>query len=212
MSVLEKLASALGRNDEVPNIELAAELAKSGDTAAIATLAGGLLGRVTAVQNDAIKVLYEIGAVRPEFIRPHADAFFDALKSRNNRLVWGAMTALDTLAATAPDRIAGRLPEILDAADRGSVIAKDKAVSILATLAAQPRPVVAAWERLIAILHTSADNQTPMYAELALRAAPMNDAAALIEVIQLRMERMGQPAKRARLEKVLRSLAKPAKK
>lgn len=209
MSVLARLASALGRNDEAPNVDLAAELAKDSDSAAIAVLASALSERASAVQNDAIKVLYEIGAVRPDLILGHADAFFAALKSRNNRLVWGAMTALDTLAATAPERVAGRLPELLDAADRGSVIAKDKAVSILATLAAQPRPVTVAWERLIAILRTSADNQTPMYAEQALRAAPMNDAVALAEVVRLRAEKMHQPAKRARLEKVLRRLAKP---
>jgi hypothetical protein len=50
-----------------------------------------------------------------------------------------------------------------------------------------------------------------MYAEQALRAAPMNHPAMLAEVVQARMERMHQPAKRARLEKVLRRLARLAK-
>jgi hypothetical protein len=136
---------------------------------------------------------------------------FAALKSRNNRLAWGALTALDTLAAADPKLIADHLPEILDAADRGSVIAKDKAVSMLATLASLPQPVPAVWQRLVEILRTSADNQTPMYAEQALRAAPTNDPAMLAEVVQARMERMHQPAKRARLEKVLRRLARLAK-
>jgi hypothetical protein len=157
MSVLDRLANALGRNDERPNVELAAALARDGDAVDIAVLADALSTKPQAVQNDAIKALYEVGALRPDLIRPHADALFAALKSRNNRLAWGALTALDTLAAADPKLIADHLPEILDAADRGSVIAKDKAVSMLATLASLPQPVPAVWQRLVEILRTSAD-------------------------------------------------------
>ena len=59
MSVLDELASALGRNDEQPNVELAEKLAASGDKAAIAELVGAL-GDKSALANDAIKTLYEI--------------------------------------------------------------------------------------------------------------------------------------------------------
>lgn len=208
MSVLGRLASALGRRDEVPNQQLAVELAANGSPSDIAELVNALSTARTPTQNDAIKVLYELGALRPDLIASHAEAFFQALKSRNNRLVWGALTALDTLAATSPALIAGRLPDILDAADRGSVIAKDKTVSMLATLASVPGASPTAWERLLAILRTSAMNQTPMYAEQALRAAPSNDPSALAEVVRMRLDGISVPAKRARLEKVLRKVAK----
>ena len=207
MSVLGKLASALGRSDDAPNQELAIELAADGNHANVAELASALSKAPKPTQNCAIKVLYELAALRPELVAPHAEALFLALKSRNNRLVWGALAALDALTATNPKLIAAQLPDILDAASRGSVIAKDKTVSILATLAAIPDTANAAWGRLLAILDSSEVNQTPMYAEAALRAAPVNDPHALAEVIRKRLVDVQQPAKLARLEKVLRKLA-----
>ncbi|PLP56931.1 hypothetical protein CYK37_22025 [Mesorhizobium loti] len=202
--VLARLASALGRGDEKPNQELAADLAAGGSADEIAVLAHALATATKPIRHDAIKVLYEIGALRPELIAPHVAAFLAALKSRDNRIVWGTLTALDTLATTVPDVITTHLPDILDSADRGSVIAKDKAVSMLATLAVNGNSF--AWQRLLAILRTSADNQTPMYAEQALRAAPVQDASILAEVVRMRADAIPQPAKRARLDKVLRRL------
>jgi hypothetical protein len=208
MSVLDRLASALGERDEAANVALARDLAKSGDRADIAILADAVENGPRALAGDAIKALYELGALRPDLIRPHADAFLVALDSRQNRLVWGAMTALDTLAATHPELIAGHLPAIVAAAERGSVIAKDKAVSILATLASLPGPAAPeAWRHLLAILKDAPVNQVAMYAEAALRAAPMHDPAALGRAVQARLAGIATPSRRARLEKVLRRLA-----
>lgn len=208
MSVLDRLASALGRRDEDPNIALAAELARTGDAGDVALLAEALESGPSAIRSDAIKALYELGALRPDLIRPHAEVFLAAMNSRQNRLAWGALTALDTLAAAYPELIAAHLPGIIEAAGRGSVIAKDKAVSMLATLAALPEPAAGAWERLLAILRTAPVNQMAMYAEAALRAAPGHDPAALAGIVRTRLDGIAQPAKRARLEKVLRRLAK----
>ena len=61
MSILSRLASALGRNDERPNVELAEALAARPDAAAVAELVAALSGPV-ATANDAIKVLYELGS------------------------------------------------------------------------------------------------------------------------------------------------------
>jgi hypothetical protein len=69
-------------------------------------------------------------------------------------------------------------------------------------------PVATAWERLLAILRTAPVNQVAMYAEAALRAAPGNDPAALAAIVRMRRDGIALPAKRARLEKVLRRLAK----
>jgi hypothetical protein len=207
MRVLDRLAGALGRRDEVPNVELAEELARTGDAASIAELAEAIRSAPQAVANDAVKTLYEIGERRPELIAPHAGAFFAALKSRNNRMVWGALTAIASLTEARPDSVAGRLDDILDAADRSSVIAKDAAFSILATLSASPAHKKHAWPRLLAALQTSAVNQTPMYAEKALVPAALNDPKALAEIVRARLAEIHQPPKRKRLEKVLRKLA-----
>ena len=208
-SVLDQLASALGRNDEEPNVELAEKLAASPDKAAIAELVAALKTGTIAVANDAIKVLYELGERRPELIAEHTDAFFATLLSKNNRLVWGGMSALDTIATVSAPALAKRLPEILAAADKGSVIAKDKAVSILAKLAGAGHGDKAL-PALFAMVETAAVNQLPMYAEMAAPAIDRSHQAAFTAIITKRLQTIEQPAKRARLEKLLRKLAKSA--
>lgn len=203
MSVLGKLASALGRNDEQPNVELAEALAAKPDAAAIAELAGALASGSTAVSNDAIKVLYELGARQPELVAPHAKAFLTLLGSKNNRNVWGALQAIETITASAPGAVLAELPRIIAAADKGSVIAKDKAVAILVQLAAAGHgakvlPI------LLERLEDAAPNQFPMYAE---QAQPVIDAAhraAFVRLLEMRLAGIAASAKRTRVEKVLR--------
>jgi hypothetical protein len=207
VSVLSRLASALGRNDERPNVELAEALVANPDKPAIAELVSALSTSPMAVRKDAIKVLYELGERRPELLDGHADAFFKALDSRDNRMVWGGLSALAAIATTQAGTVATRLPEILAAADKSSVIAKDKAMSILAQLAAAGFSETAL-PVLLDRLESAAPNQFPMYAEIA---APVVDAAhkaRLTAILQARQAGIPQPAKRARVEKVLRKLDK----
>jgi hypothetical protein len=206
MSPLDKLASALERNDERPNVELAEALVAKPDRKAIAILADALSTGSVAIQNDAIKVLYEIGERAPELVAPHAEAFFALLKSRNNRNVWGAMSAIDTVASVKSKAVAAHLKDILAAADKGSVIAKDKAMSTLAKLArtGEPKAMPALLERL----QDAAPNQFPMYAELAASAVTPAHKARLVAILEARLETIDAAAKKVRVEKVLRKLAK----
>ena len=206
MSVLDKLASALERNDERPNVELAAALVAKPDKKAIAVLADALSTGSIAIQNDAIKVLYEIGEHAPELVAPHAEAFLALLKSKNNRNVWGAMSAIDTIALVKSKEVAAHLKDILGAADKGSVIAKDKAMSTLAKLAraGEAKAMPALLERLA----DAAPNQFPMYAELAASAVTPTHKARLVAILETRLETIDAAAKKARVDKVLRKLAK----
>jgi len=206
MSVLDKLASALERNDERPNVELAEALVAKPDKKAIAVLADALSTGSIAIQNDAIKVLYEIGEHAPELVVPHAEAFLALLKSKNNRNVWGAMSAIDTIALVKSKEVAAHLKDILAAADKGSVIAKDKAMSTLAKLAqaGEAKAMPALLERLA----DAAPNQFPMYAELAASALTPAHKSRLVAILETRLKTINAAAKKARVEKVLRKLAK----
>jgi HEAT repeat protein len=206
MSVLDKLASALERNDERPNVELAEALVAKPDKEALSVLAEALSGGTVAVQNDAIKVLYEIGERAPELVAPHADAFLALLKSKNNRNVWGAMSAIDTIAGVKAKEVVAHMKDILAAADKGSVIAKDKAMSILAKLAQAGEGK--AMPALLDRLEDAAPNQFPMYAEMAATAATPPHKARFIAILEARLATIDAAAKRARVEKVLRKLAK----
>ena len=205
MSVLGKLASALGRNDERPNVELAETLTAKPDAAAIAELAGALATGSTAVSNDAIKVLYELGARRPELVAPHARAFLTLLGGKNNRNVWGALQAIEAITQVVPDVVLAQLPAILAAADKGSVIAKDKAVQILAKLAAAGHAEVAL-PVLLERLEAAVPNQFPMYAEAASVAIDAEHRERLRQILETRLGRIEASAKRARVEKVLRRM------
>ena len=132
--MIEKLASQLGRNDEVPNIELAELLCKSEDANGIKEIAEGLKSKDKAIANDCIKVLYEIGERKPALISEYTDDFLPLLSSRNNRLVWGGMTALATIADLAPDPIYARIDGVLSAFHGGSVITVDNSITVLAKL------------------------------------------------------------------------------
>jgi len=89
------------------------------------------------VQSDSIKVLYEIAELRPSLVEAHCDILARLLASENNRLVWGAMTALDALTETSPRGVHAHLEAILKASRDGSVITRDHAVGILIKLAAR---------------------------------------------------------------------------
>lgn len=205
MSVLPRLANALGRNDEAPNVALAESLAASGDEAGIAELVGAIGSGPQAVRNDAIKALYELGERRPELLAPHWQPLFTALKSRNNRMVWGALTAIDTITAERSADIAARLPEVLEAAAGSSVIARDRTVSILVKLAeaghqARTLPI------LLDTLRTAPDNQLPSYAEAVGPLIGRDNIEEFRAILETRLRGMEQKSKRVRIEKVLRRL------
>ena len=207
MPVLDRLASALGRNDERPNVELAVELAASKDRAAIAELAEALSGGPVATANDAIKVLYEIGERNPELVAPHLETFVALLQSRNNRNVWGALKAIETVAAQQPNETRRHLEAILAAADRGSVIAKDAANGILVALAANGH-AKEALPVLLDRLAGAAPNQFPTYAEQIATVATGAHRERLAAIVRTRLPHVAGTAKRVRLEKLLRKLAK----
>src|ERR1041384_8192194 len=98
MTVADRLAGALDRRDEVPNVALAEELAATSNETGIAELVALVRSGTPRQRNDAMKVLYEVGARSPDLIGTYCPEFIEALGSKTNRQVWGAITALDAMA------------------------------------------------------------------------------------------------------------------
>ena len=109
MSVLDHLASALRRGDDLPNQELAKKLADDQDHAGVRVLVDHLASEDPAIQSDCIKTLYEIGYLDPALIDGYWEAFLALLESKNNRMVWGGMTALATIASLRADDLFPRV-------------------------------------------------------------------------------------------------------
>jgi hypothetical protein len=207
MTVLDKLATALNRRDEVPNQLLAAEIVSTNDQPAVKELVDNLSNKNRAIQNDCIKVLYEIGARRPDLIAGYYREFGKLVDSRNNRLAWGAMTALDTIADHDPKAIYSLLGRIMEAADSGSVITRDHAVGILTKLG-----TLKAYERnclplLLDQLRTCPTNQLAMYAEKSLAVATDRNKKELVKVLAGRLDDLEKDSQVKRLQKVLKRLS-----
>jgi hypothetical protein len=207
MSVLNKLASAMNQRDEGPNIALAEKIASKNDEQAVQELVENLNNKSSAIQSDCIKVLYETGERKPQLIVPYIETFVKALNHKNNRIQWGAMTALDAISSIAPEKVHKHLSSILKAADSGSVIMRDHAVQILVKLCSTAKYYKDAFPLLMEQLQVCPSNQLPMYAENAMSVINTGDKEKFVAVLQLRMGDMEKESKRKRVGKVLKKIS-----
>ena len=205
MSVLDKLATSLNRRDEIPNQELAKQIAKKKDVKAIRELIDNLANKNKDIQNDCIKVLYEIGAINPSLIADYAKNFIALLDHKNNRLQWGGMTAINAITLENPKMIYASLGKIIAAADKGSVITKDYAVNILIDLCSIKQYAEKSFSLLNEQLMESATNQLPMYAERTMTI--INDKNKKMFVATLSKRLGDKDSKRKRLEKVIKKVS-----
>ena len=189
MSVLNRLASSLGRRDEVPNQELARDLASNKDKAGIREIAENLWNKDKNIQADCIKVLYEIGHLEPELIEDYTEDFAKCLKSKNNRLVWGGMTALVEVAKVLPAAVFKYVELIKKAKETGSVITVDNAISALAyTAAANDIYNKDIFPYLLKHLAGCRPKEVPQHSEKTLPAVNAGNKVEFINVLEKRME------------------------
>ncbi|HHJ52552.1 MAG TPA: hypothetical protein ENJ89_05115 [Caldithrix abyssi] len=206
MSVIDRLASMQGRSDDVPNQELAKELAEKKDSPAIEEIVRNLNNKNKRIQSDCIKVLYEIGYIEPQLIQPYADTFLSLLESKNNRLVWGGMIALSTIAPLQPDRIFERIDLVIKTIENGSVITVDRGIKTLALVAsANDKYNKKIFPFLIDHLRTCRPKDLPQHAESIAVAVTDQNKADFISVLEERKALL-KPSQRKRVEKVIRSL------
>lgn len=207
MSVLNKIAYFQNRRDEVPNQELARELALTKNTDGIHEIAENLGHTNQNVQSDCLKVLYEIGYLAPELIADYVDEFLQLLKSKNNRMVWGAMIALGTMAELRPREIWKRVDDVIAATERGTVITQVWGIKTLAKVAAaNQRYRDKLFPILIQRLKTCIPRDVPTHAESMLCAVDKSRRAEFLSVLESRQAEM-TPSQQTRLKKVTRQLS-----
>jgi hypothetical protein len=189
MSVLNRLAHSLGRRDEVPNQELARELAAKKNKAGIKEIAENLWNKDKSIQADCIKVLYEVGVIEPNLIADYTEDFVRLLRSKNNRLAWGGMTALAEVAKANPDAVFKNLDAIKKAKGTGSVITVDNAISTLAyTAAANDKYNETIFPYLLDHLSNCRPKEVPQHSEKTLPAVNAANKADFVKVLEKRME------------------------
>ncbi|MBM7610408.1 hypothetical protein JOD29_003690 [Lysinibacillus composti] len=206
MTVLNKLASQLQSREEQPNIELAHELVNSHNLEGIREVIENLANKDKKIQQDCIKVAYEIGELNPEFICEHAQIFIDLLKSRNNRMVWGAMQALAIIAPLTPDILMENLKTILSAIKVGSVITVDKGILTLAKLAAvnkENNEII--FPYLLEHLKSCRSKEVPQHAESTLIAVTNVNKEPFLIVLRKRESSLTEPQLK-RVKRIYRQL------
>ena len=208
MTVLKKIAYYQKRRDEVPNQELARELAEEKDAEGVREIVEHLHDRNPQIQADCVKVLYEIGALDPQLIAEYWEEFLALLGHKNNRMVWGGMSALAAIATLKARELGPHAAELKRAMDAGSVITVDNAVKALADIAAAaPEFSPAIFPYLLDHLRTCRIKEVPQHSEKILPAVTAANKAEWIALLQKRMERMTVP-QAARVKKVIKAAEK----
>ncbi len=187
--MIEKVASNLGRNDEEPNIELAILLCTTENTEGIKEIVHGLKDKKTQIANDCIKVLYEIGERKPELISEYVNDFIQLLKSKNNRLVWGSMTALSKISYLKPEDIYNNLDTVIKAYENGSVITVDSAISVFAGICkANEKYEEEIFKLILKHLETCRPKEVAQHSERAFICVNRHNAKEFIDVLLKRKE------------------------
>lgn len=200
-SITDQLKANATRRDELANVELAETIAKRSDFDAVGEVAAHLGDRKLAA--DCIKILYEVAERKPELVAPHAEIFFELLDHKNNRMVWGAMSAIDQIAALRTDLVYAHLDKLTEVTEKGTVITRDHFVNILVQLAATEDGII---PLILEQLAGAPVNQFPMYAERAASLFRDHDKDEFVAVLTRRTPEMNTDAKKKRLAKVLKSV------
>lgn len=206
MSVLQKIAYLQNRRDEAPNIELAQQLAASENKAGINEIAENLRNKDKQIQSDCIKVLYEIGSIKPELIAEYAEPLIKLLHHKNNRLVWGAMTALASVARLQAGVIHDNLETIYAVMEQGSVITVDNGIKVLAAAAsANEKYNAAIFPYLIQHLKTCRSKEVGQHAESTFIAVNGSNKAEFADVLKEREPSLTS-SQLARVKKLYKAL------
>jgi hypothetical protein len=206
MSVLNKISYFQNRRDEVPNKELAKTLAETENRAGIAELVTNLKHKNKSVHSDCLAVLYHIGYVKPHLIADYVEHFLALLKSKNNRMVWGGMIALSTIAELKTKEMCANLDTIKQAIDKGTLITVVWGVKTIAKIASSNKsckPAVV--PILLSQLKKCIPRDVAMHFENSLPAIDDENKAMFLRIVEDRKKEL-TPSQLTRLKKAIKNL------
>lgn len=96
--VLSRLAVSVGRYDEMPNLELAADIVFADDTDAVSVLVSVIERHDDIHASDAARVIAEVGNRAPDLLLAHADRLVDLIDAARAEMLPYTMLALSPVA------------------------------------------------------------------------------------------------------------------
>lgn len=96
--VLSRLAVSVGRSDEMPNLELAADIVFADDTDAVSLLVAVIERHDDVHAPDAARVIAEVGTRAPDLLLAHADRLVDLIDPARGEMLAFTMLALSPVA------------------------------------------------------------------------------------------------------------------
>ena len=206
MSVLNRIAYFQNPRDEVPNQELARHLAEKKDHQGIHEIAENLWNKEQNIRSDCLKVLYETGYLAPELIAEYVEDFLKLLHDKNNRMVWGGMIALSTIASIKADTLFPHVGKIKRVMDKGTLITMDAGIKTLAGIASQHeayrQPI---FPYLLHRIATCRPLDVARHAEQIMPAVDKSNKAAFLSTLQKRMQDLSDTQAR-RVKKVIKEV------
>ncbi|MRS02755.1 hypothetical protein EG832_05960 [bacterium] len=204
MSVLMKIAFYQGIRDEIPNQELAHELAANNNADGVKEMAEHLWDKNPNVRSDCLKVLYETGYLSPKLIAPYAADFLKLLSSKQNRLVWGAMIALSTIAPLSAADLFENRELICKTISLGSIITQDSGIKTLAQVAANSQHYLSELNPfLMNFLRTCRLSDVPRHAECIEQCINDTNRKEFYGILHERLPLMTAPQS-IRIKKILK--------
>ena len=190
----------------MPNKELAKELAETKNLAGIYEIAKNLWHKNKSVSSDCLKVLYEIGYINPDLISEYVDEFLKLLKSKINRMVWGAMIALATIAERKSAEIWTNIDTVTNAVENGTLITVVWGIKTLARVASTDKKYnESIFPFLIENLKKSIPRDLLLHAESIWPATNSENKKEVLAVLDSRKSEL-KPSQSARFKKLLRNL------
>ncbi|MBC3759862.1 hypothetical protein H7U19_15725 [Hyunsoonleella sp. SJ7] len=208
MNVINQLSSSQGQKGNDTNIALAKDIATTENNDAIRELVENLENKGKKIQADCIKTLYETAYIKPALIADYYSEFLGLLGSKNNRLVWGGMIALSTIADLKPKELFESIDLISDTVNKGSVITVDAGVQIFAKLNTYPEYQDKVENLLTDLLWNCPIKQLPQYMEKAAVSISKHNKEIYQRIITERKVECEKESQVKRLDKVLKQMEK----
>jgi hypothetical protein len=204
ISVVDQILATVNLPTEAPSSQIAQSIAKTQDHASLEGIFSLLSHANKKVQRNAMRVIYKLSKIDAALLKPHLEALFGLLKSKQNRMVWSAMISIDSLTEVMPEQVYERLETILSVVNKGSVIVKDHTVGVLAQLAVHKQYHEEAMVLLIDLCKDAPVNQFPTYCERIAGIISPDYIEEFKLLILSRLEEMNTERKASRLQAILK--------